>query len=330
MDFAKPIYVLVDRLALSPEIRSRLMDSIEICYREGGGEAILEFVPDAPGGLPAAREACRLRRNVSSSTNASNCKKCGAVYQEPEPRLFSFNSPYGACPRCQGFGNTIDFDLDRVIPDKSKSLADGAIEPWTKPRYRQLAMDMRRYARTKGIPLDVPFRQLSAAQRDAIIDGDPKEEYAGVKGFFGWLERKKYKLHVRVFLSRYRGYAPCPDCHGTRLRAEARAVKIGGRSITEVCQMTVKEARPFFERADAQLRRNRRSPTKFLKKFSCACNFSTKWASITSRSTGSPRRFPAARRNAFSSRRRSARIWLARSTCWTSLRSVCIRATPTA
>jgi excinuclease ABC subunit A len=213
------------------------MDSIEICYREGRGEAILEFVPDSPEQAP--------QRMVFNER--FECKKCGALYQEPEPRLFSFNNPYGACPRCQGFGNTIDFDLDRVIPDKSKSLADGAIEPWTKPRYRQLALEMRKFARTKGIPADVAYRDLTAAQRNAILDGDKKEGYEGVKGFFNWLERKKYKLHVRVFLSRYRGYATCPDCHGTRLRAEARAVKIAGRSITEVCQMTVKEARPFFD-----------------------------------------------------------------------------------
>jgi excinuclease ABC subunit A len=243
IDFAKPVYVLVDRLALAAEVRSRLMDSIEICYREGRGEAILEFVeqtesaPDAASGEPE-----RLVFN-----ERFDCKKCGAAYQEPEPRLFSFNNPYGACPRCQGFGNTIDFDLDRVVPDKGKSLADGAIEPWTKPRYRQLAMEMRKYARGKGIPVDIPFRNLTAVQRDAILDGDPQEDFPGVKGFFGWLERKKYKLHVRVFLSRYRGYATCPDCHGTRLRAEARAVRIAGRSITEVCQMTVKEARPFFD-----------------------------------------------------------------------------------
>jgi excinuclease ABC subunit A len=237
LNFTQPVYVVVDRLVLGSEIRSRLMDSVEICYREGGGEAILEFVPDSPGATPE-----RLVFN-----ERFECKKCGAAYQEPEPRLFSFNSPYGACPRCQGFGNTIDFDIDRVIPDKSKSLADGAIHPWTKPRYRQLALDMRRFARAKGIPTEVPFRELSAAQRDAIIEGDRKEKYDGVQGFFAMLERKKYKLHVRVFLSRYRGYATCPDCRGTRLRAEARAVRIGGRSITEVCQMTVKEARPFFE-----------------------------------------------------------------------------------
>jgi excinuclease ABC subunit A len=237
VDFSKAVYVLVDRLTLSPEIRSRLVDSIEICYREGHGEAILEFVPDARGDAP----------EQLTFNERFDCKKCGAAYQEPEPRLFSFNSPYGACPRCQGFGNTIDFDPDRVVPDKGKSLADGAIEPWTKPRHRQLSVEMRRYARSKGIPIDVPFRELSAAQRNAILDGDPKEDFPGVKGFFTWLERKKYKLHVRVFLSRYRGYATCPDCRGTRLRAEARAVKIAGRSITEVCQMTVKEARPFFE-----------------------------------------------------------------------------------
>ncbi|HTZ99235.1 MAG TPA: excinuclease ABC subunit UvrA [Candidatus Aquilonibacter sp.] len=242
VDFAKPVYVLVDRLALSPEIRSRLIDSIEICYREGRGEAILEFVPES-GAAPAADAAPE--RLVFSEQ--FECKKCGAKYQEPEPRLFSFNNPYGACPRCQGFGNTIDFDLDRVVPDQGKTLAEGAIEPWTKPRYRQLTAEMRRFAKTKGIPIDVAFRDLTAAQRDAILEGDKKEDFPGVKGFFGWLERKKYKLHVRVFLSRYRGYATCPDCRGTRLRAEARAVRIAGRSITEVCQMTVKEARPFFE-----------------------------------------------------------------------------------
>src|SRR5690348_3345883 len=242
VDFAKPVYVLVDRLALSPEIRSRLMDSIEICYREGRGEAILEFVADAAGPQAADTAPDRMVFN-----ERFDCKNCGAQYQEPEPRLFSFNNPYGACPRCQGFGNTVDFDIDRVVPDKSKTLADGAIDPWSKPRYRALAQEMKKYAKAKGIPLDVPFYDLTPAQRDAIIDGDRKEDYPGVKGFFAWLERKKYKLHVRVFLSRYRGYAICPDCRGTRLRAEARAVKVGDLAITEVCQMTVKDARPFFD-----------------------------------------------------------------------------------
>ncbi len=236
LDFAKSVFVLVDRLAASPEARSRLIDSIEICYREGQGEAVVEFLPESSGGQP--------ERIVFNER--FECKHCGLAYQEPEPRLFSFNSPYGACPRCQGFGNTIDFDLNLVIPDRGRSLSDGAIEPWTKPRYRSLLQELKRYARAKGIPLDVPFRHLSAQHRALVLQGDSEAGFPGVKGFFDWLERKKYKLHVRVFLSRYRGYATCPDCGGMRLREEARAVRIEGKPITEACHMTVAEARNFF------------------------------------------------------------------------------------
>ena len=236
VDFAKPVYVLVDRLSVNPESRSRLTDSIEICYREGQGEAILEFVADASG-----TAAERLTFNEQFA-----CKSDGTLYQEPEPRLFSFNNPYGACPRCQGFGNTIDFDLNLVVPDSSKTLDEGAIEPWTKPRYRGLLRDVKDWARNRGIPLNIPWRQLTQEQKRLVLEGDPERDFKGVKGFFEYLERKKYKLHVRVFLSRYRGYATCPDCGGTRLRPEARAVRIAGRSITEVCKLTVKEARTFF------------------------------------------------------------------------------------
>ncbi len=241
VDFSKPVYVLVDRLAVNPESRSRLVDSIEICYREGQGEAILEFIGDSAGN-PAERLTFNER---------FECKNDGTVYQEPEPRLFSFNNPYGACPRCQGFGNTIDFDLNLVVPDSGKSLEEGAIEPWTKPRYRGLFQDLKQWARGRGIATNVPWRQLSAEQRRLVLEGDPESNYKGVKGFFAWLERKKYKLHVRVFLSRYRGYATCPECNGTRLRAEARAVHMAQKSITDVCKFTVKEARAFF--SDLQL-----------------------------------------------------------------------------
>ena len=236
VDFAKPVYVLVDRLAVNSESRARLVDSVEICYREGGGEAILEFVADSAGN-PAERLTFNER---------FECKNDGTIYQEPEPRLFSFNNPFGACPRCQGFGNTIDFDLNLVVPDPSKSLEDGAIEPWTKPRYRVLLQEARKWAKGQGIPTNLPWRQLSAEHRRLILEGDPENKYEGVKGFFHWLERKKYKLHVRVFLSRFRGYATCPDCGGTRLRPEARAVRITGKSITDLCKLTVKEARKFF------------------------------------------------------------------------------------
>ena len=236
VDFSKPVYVLVDRLSVNPESRSRLTDSVEICYREGGGEAILEFIADSAG-----NRAERLTFN-----ERFECKNDGTLYQEPEPRLFSFNNPYGACPRCQGFGNTIDFDLNLVVPDSSKSLDEGAIEPWTKPRFRALLQDVKKWARGRGIPLNIPWRQLTAEQRRLVLEGDPENDFEGVKGFFNWLERKKYKLHVRVFLSRYRGYATCPECSGTRLRPEARAVRVAGRSITEITKLTVKEARTFF------------------------------------------------------------------------------------
>ena len=237
IDFSQPVFVVVDRLAVGPDMRSRLVDSVEICYREGHGEAILEFVPGEEGG-PAERMVFNER---------FECKTCGAVYQEPEPRLFSFNNPYGACPRCQGFGNTVDFDINLVIPDRGKSLNEGAIQPWTKPRYRAVVLELKKFARANHIPMDVPFRNLTVAQQNQIIEGDAKSDYVGVNGFFQWLERKKYKLHVRVFLSRYRGYALCPDCNGSRLRAEARAVRVSGKSITEVCAMTVAQARQFMD-----------------------------------------------------------------------------------
>jgi excinuclease ABC subunit A len=235
VDFTNPAYVLVDRLAVNPESRARLVDSIEICYREGQGEAILEFVADGAG--PAER---------LSFNERFECKRDGTVYQEPEPRLFSFNNPFGACPRCQGFGNTIDFDLNLVVPDQGKTLDEGAIEPWTKPRYRVLLQDMKKWARGRGIPTNTPWRQLTAEQRRLILEGDLENDFEGVKGFFNYLERKKYKLHVRVFLSRFRGYARCLDCGGTRLRPEARAVKVAGQTITDVCKLTVTEARVFF------------------------------------------------------------------------------------
>ena len=233
VDFAAPVYVLVDRLAVGPEIRQRLIDSVELCFREAG-EALLEFVSKEPGSPP--------ERLIFSER--FECKRCKITFQTPEPSLFSFNNPYGACPRCQGFGNTIDFDLHLVIPDKNKTLAGGAIEPWTKPRYRMLYNDMKRAARAKGIPLDVPYFRLAPEERTWLLEGD--ETFPGIRGFFNYLERKKYKLHVRVFLSRYRGYTLCPECQGGRLRREALHILLAGKSITEVCRLSIQEAYPFF------------------------------------------------------------------------------------
>ena len=233
VNFAEPVFVLVDRIAVSADARARIVDATEIGFRESG-EAIFE---------PAAGQGEPLRPLRFSQR--FECKNCGIRYAEPEPRLFSFNNPYGACPRCQGFGNTIDFDLRLVIPDTSKTLNQGAIEPWTKPKYRPYATEMKRFARSARIPLDVAWANLEPEQQQLIVEGDKK--YSGIRGFFRYLERKKYKLHVRVFLSRYRGYSVCSECDGARLRREAQQVRISGKNICEVCSMTVEEAGKFFD-----------------------------------------------------------------------------------
>jgi excinuclease ABC subunit A len=233
VNFSEPVFALVDRLAVSADARSRIVDAVEIGYRESG-EVIFET---APRDEETAR---RLR-----FSQRFECKNDGSRYEEPEPRLFSFNNPYGACPRCQGFGNTIDFDLDLVIPDKGKTLNEGAIEPWTKPKYKPLFTELRRFARQTALPMDVPWHELRAEQQKLVIDGEGG--FPGVRGFFQHLERKKYKLHVRVFLSRYRGYSLCSTCGGTRLRAEARQVKVEGKNLCQICSMTVEAAARFFD-----------------------------------------------------------------------------------
>ena len=239
--FDQPVFVLVDRLTVSAESRSRIVDAVETAYREAG-----EVIFDVPAHVEQSTSAGEGARATGTLRFAQRfeCKSCNLRYEEPEPRLFSFNNPYGACPRCQGFGNTIDFDLDLVIPDKTKSLGEGAIDPWNKPKYRPVFTDMKRFAKQEGIPLDVPWAELGEAERELLLDGDGK--FLGVRGFFQYLERKKYKLHIRVFLSRYRGYSSCPECRGTRLRLEARQVKINGKNICDVCAMTVEDAAKFF------------------------------------------------------------------------------------
>jgi excinuclease ABC subunit A len=248
LDFAQPIFVLIDRLAISPDIRSRIVDAIETGYRESG-EVQFHMVQRAED--PVQNENAAKRYSA-----AFECSTCHRAYREPEPRLFSFNNPYGACPRCQGFGNTIDFDPNLILPDRSRTLAQGAIAPWTTPKYRPFHGEMIRFAKSVAIPTDVPWYDLDPPQQDLLWNGpgpnSGQSPYPGIHGFFAALERKKYKLHVRVFLSRYRGYALCPDCHGQRLRAEARAVLIApqngpAKNICEVAALTISAAEAFFD-----------------------------------------------------------------------------------
>ncbi len=233
IDFSQPVFVLVDRIAMAADLRQRLVDSLEICYREAG-EAIFESASELAPAEPGRSGTCPTRLRFNEKFQ---CKTCGMEFAEPDPVLFSFNSPAGACPRCQGFGNTIDFDMDRVIPDRSLSLEDGAVEPWTKPKYRSWLGNFRKAGRG-GVRMNTPFRELTAEERETA--------FAFIRRFFDYLETKKYKLHVRVFLSRYRGYAQCPECRGARLRKEALYVMVGGKSLADVVRMNIAEACGFF------------------------------------------------------------------------------------
>jgi len=229
-DFAD-VYVLVDRLVARGDVRSRLTDSLQTCFVEGHGTALVRTAEDPPRALKFSERF--------------ECRYDGTVYAQPEPRLFSFNNPFGACPTCQGFGNTIGLDIDLVIPNPLLSIDEGAIEPWTKPQHEWARTELKRFARSEGIPTDVPFAELTRAQQRAIVEG--KGHWGGVHGFFAWLETKKYKLHVRVFLARYRGYTRCPECSGGRLRQEARDVLVGGQTLPAVCALPIKESAVFFD-----------------------------------------------------------------------------------
>jgi excinuclease ABC subunit A len=254
------LQVVVDRVRLEGDLRSRLTDSIEIAYQEGGGAAWAIQLPDGAASTTPERQgdggaAAPPAPITHLFSERFECRRCGIPYEDPQPRLFSFNNPFGACATCHGFGNIIELDMDLVVPDQSKSIGQGAIEPWSKPHYRSQLAELKRAAKTRGLRLDLPWRDLPDEDKRFVVEGDGAatgsgsrggDHYEGIRGFFRWLERKKYKVHVRVFLSRYRGYLTCPDCGGTRLRREARDVEVGALTIDRVSAMTVKNAQGFF------------------------------------------------------------------------------------
>ncbi len=228
------IYVLVDRMTVrqgDEAVRSRLVDSLETCYIEGHGHAIIQLL--APDG-----------NQLLKFSEKFSCKTCDIDYVLPEPQLFSFNNPFGACPTCQGFGNTIGLDLDLVIPNKELSLGEGAVEAFTKPQFETWMPKLIEFAQRVGIPMDKPYWSLTEAQQQMIVNG--KGTFRGIRKMFELLEEKKYKMHVRVFLAKYRGYTRCSECRGGRLRREAQCVKIAGQSLPEICALSIKNANVFF------------------------------------------------------------------------------------
>jgi len=246
-------HVVVDRLTASGAADTRLRDSIEIALAHGAGKCIALVEPrDASAGNGQTDAGTRVEIDgrpweVRSFNARLRCDECGHDFAEPAPRLFSFNSPLGACSECEGFGNVVGVDMDLVVPDPGKTLAEGAIAPWNTPAYAHELEELLALADDYGIPCDVPFRELTEDQLRLIREGVPERDFGGLNGFFAWLERRKYKTHIRVFLSRWRSYSTCPKCGGARLREQSLAWRIGGRNVAQLCQMPIGELIRFLD-----------------------------------------------------------------------------------
>jgi excinuclease ABC subunit A len=228
-----PLAVLVDRLVLRPDDRSRIVDSIERGLHFGKGRITAEV--QESGGL------VRLK-----FSEGRDCPDCDIHYSEPTPNLFSFNNPLGACETCKGFGRTIGIDLELVIPDPRKSLAEGAIKPWTTAAYAEGQSDLAAFCRRRRIPFDRPWNELLPEQQRLVVEGDG--DFYGIQGFFEWLESRTYKMHIRVLLSKYRSYTRCTACGGTRFQPQTLLYRLGGKTIAEICALNVGAALEFFER----------------------------------------------------------------------------------
>ena len=222
-DHPADFYVLVDRLKFKGN-RQRIADALETAFREGNGSAIVETT-----------------KSKTSYSDRFVCRNCNIEYNRPDPRILSFNNPYGACPRCQGFGNIMELDENKIIPDPSLTLEEYPIAAWNNSEYRSMYHSLKR---ERSIPQDVPIAKMNDQQKNILWNG--RGGYEGIRGFFEQLQGKRYKVSVRVFLARYRGYYPCLECKGERLRKEARNIRIDGTNISQLCRMDIKTALAFI------------------------------------------------------------------------------------
>ncbi|HLX11933.1 MAG TPA: excinuclease ABC subunit UvrA [Bacteroidota bacterium] len=229
----KDIAIVVDRLIYrSGQVDTRFTDSIETAFVSGDGHAVIKILADG-----AAGKEFRFNQQFA-------CANCGIKYEEPDPRMFSFNNPYGACPKCEGFGKSLSIDLDLVVPNRDRSIQEGAIHPWTFPKWNSYLHDMIVNGSRAGIRTDVPFRDLTKKEIELVLDGG--KGFKGVNAFFEMIEKKGYKIYYRVFLSRYRQYTRCDSCGGSRLRRDALYVKIADKTIADIVSMTLDDAKKFF------------------------------------------------------------------------------------
>src|SRR5438132_9782733 len=249
------IEVIQDRVRISSTEKARVMDALESAMRVGQGRANIyaENPPLAPLATPLSggQQSSVLRFSADL-----HCADCDIHYSEATPAAFSFNSPLGACETCRGFGRVIGVDFGLVVPDEAKTLREGAVRPWQSPSFKECQDDLEKYAKKRKIPLDVPFRDLTAAQKTWVLEGEAEWEswrkwwpgtWYGVRRFFKWLETKAYKMHIRVLLSKYRAYTECQACHGTRLKPDALLWKLDGRSIRDLTLLSVSDVKAFFD-----------------------------------------------------------------------------------
>jgi excinuclease ABC subunit A len=223
------IDLLIDRIAVEPGGQTRLAEAVQICFAHGEKTCEVETTDG------------ERQRFVQKFV----CNRCQKEFVEPHPLLFSFNSPLGACPPCQGFGRVIGIDLDKVIPNKKRALKEEPIVAWNTPAYHEGYDYLWDACSQYSIPIDRPFESLTQEQRDIVING--RDEWFGIRGFFEWLENRRYKVHVRVYLSKYRSYTTCEACGGTRLKREALHVYVGGKNIAELSEMSIEELLGFFQ-----------------------------------------------------------------------------------
>ena len=228
--------VVQDRLRLGKDNRARLSEALEAAFMRGQGRLSVHVLN--------ADKAVEASRHYSESLH---CTHCDRNYQPPTPALFSFNSPAGACPACRGFGRTQGIDYGLVIPDESKSLADGAVKPWQTPSFRECQKDLMRYAKRRRIPVNTPWCELSEGNKRWVIEGEGDWDdgvWYGAVRYFRWLESKSYRMHIRVLLSRYRAYTTCPDCRGARLKPEALAFRLGTKAEADAVLDPAQRFRP--------------------------------------------------------------------------------------
>ncbi|HEU4629642.1 MAG TPA: excinuclease ABC subunit UvrA [Gemmatimonadaceae bacterium] len=245
---AQELLVVVDRLAAEPETRGRTADAVGTAFREGDGDCVLLLATPLPDPTRAAADGAespplteRLR-----FTERFECPNDGTRLSTPTPQLFSFNNPRGACPTCNGFGAVLEYDPALIVPYPERTLREGAIDPWTKPRYEAKRRALLEFARREGIPTDLPWRELAPAQRDRLLEARGRG-YTGILPFLRGLEEKRYKQYIRVFLRQYQSAFECPTCHGTKLQPEALQVRIAGRSIAQAAELPVEALLAWLE-----------------------------------------------------------------------------------